>query len=142
MAAFQQKLGFYSCTVSSFEQYTLARFLEQGYFEKHLNRMRKFYKTRRDKVLCAIESSPIAEKLTDLEEDAGLHFLVRVDTPLSDETLTRRCREVGIRIRALSSYYHDQKQDRHCLVINYSGVSDTQLQLLEQILRAIYQEAT
>lgn len=33
MAAFQQKLGFYSCTVPSFEQYTLARFLSRGFFE-------------------------------------------------------------------------------------------------------------
>ena len=134
MTQFREKLGFYSCTVSSFEQYTLARFLEQGYFEKHLNRMRKFYKTRRDKVLCAIESSPIAEKLTVLEEDAGLHFLVRVDTPLSDETLTRRCREVGIRIRALSSYYHDTGRDTRCLVVNYSGLEDEKLEILPQLL--------
>ena len=34
MAAFQQKLGFYSCTVPSFEQYTLARFLSRGFLQK------------------------------------------------------------------------------------------------------------
>ena len=30
---YREKLGFYACTVSGFEQYTLAKFLEQGYFE-------------------------------------------------------------------------------------------------------------
>ena len=134
MAQFREKLGFYSCTVSSFEQYTLARFLEQGYFEKHLNRMRKFYKTRRDRVLSAIENSPIAQKLTVLEEDAGLHFLVRVDTALSDENLIRRCRDAGIRIRALNSYYHDAQEDTHCLVANYSGLDDEKLEILPQLL--------
>ena len=37
---FYRRLSFYSCTVSTFEQYTLARFISEGYFEKHINRMR------------------------------------------------------------------------------------------------------
>ena len=49
MARFREELGFYSCTVSSFEQHTLARFLSRGHFEKHINRMRKFYRNRRKK---------------------------------------------------------------------------------------------
>ena len=36
---FQEKLGFLSCTVPNFEQYALAHFIDEGYFEKHLNRM-------------------------------------------------------------------------------------------------------
>ena len=142
MAHFRQKLGFYSCTVPSFEQYTLERFLREGHFEKHINRMRKAYKTRRNRVLEVLRSCPLGDKFTVLEQDAGLHFLLQVDTDLSDAELVKRCLQNGIRVQSLSSYYHDQKQDRHCLVINYSGVGDAQLQLLEQILRAIYQEAT
>ena len=40
---YYRRLSFYSCTVSNFEQLTLARFLAGGYFEKHLNRMRLSY---------------------------------------------------------------------------------------------------
>ena len=36
MEEFRRRLGFYACTVPSFEQYTLARFLSRGYFEKVL----------------------------------------------------------------------------------------------------------
>ena len=43
---FYDELGFYSCPVSNFEQYTLARFIEDGYFEKHINRARKHYHDR------------------------------------------------------------------------------------------------
>ena len=39
---FYKKLSFYSCTVSNFEQYTLARFMESGSFEKHINRLRNY----------------------------------------------------------------------------------------------------
>lgn len=38
---FQEKLGFYSCTVPIFEQYVLAQLLESGDFERHLNRVRR-----------------------------------------------------------------------------------------------------
>ena len=50
---FEEKLGFYSCTVSNFEQYTLARFIQDGYFEKHINRMRNSYRKRREALLKA-----------------------------------------------------------------------------------------
>jgi len=139
MARFRQTLGFYSCTVPSFEQYTLARFLSRGYFEKHLNRLRKFYKSRRNRVLDAIAACPLADRLTILEHNAGLHFLVRVDTTLSDRALTERCRQAGLQLRSLGSYYHDPgpKDDTHCLVVNYSGLTDSQLARLEEILSGL-----
>ena len=137
MALFQEKLGFYSCTVPSFEQYTLARFLSEGYFEKHINRMRKFYKTQRNRVLAAIAASPLSQSLTVLEENAGLHFLLQVNTALSDEELIRRCKNAGIRIRSLSSYYHDlaPAQDSHCLIVNYSGLDEASMTALEKALQ-------
>lgn len=137
MARFREQLGFYSCTVSSFEQYTLARFLGEGYFEKHLSRMRRFYKARRDRVLQAIRESGIADRLTIREENAGLHFVVKVETDLTEEDLVRICGEHGVRIRTLSSYYHGAvpEKDRKCLLVNYSGLSQTQLETLENILK-------
>ena len=133
MEQFQKVLGFYSCTVPSFEQYTLARFLSRGYFEKHINRMRKFYKKRRNALVSLLENCSFSQKLTILEQDAGLHFLLKVDTALPDSDLTRELLGVGIRVKALSEYYHDQRRDRHCLVVNYSGVKE---EALEQALTA------
>lgn len=38
---FEQKLGFYSCTVPVFEQYVLAELIDSGEFERHINRVRR-----------------------------------------------------------------------------------------------------
>lgn len=140
MREFQKRLGFYSCTVPSFAQYTLARFLDGGYFEKHLNRMRKFYKARRNRVLSIIENSVLRGKLTILEENAGLHFLVKVDTTLTDSQLVASCKNAGIKIRALSDYSHrrDGVQNSRCLVVNYSGLTENQLAKLEEILNSCH----
>ena len=139
MERFRRQLGFYSCTVPSFEQYTLERFLTRGHFEKHINRMRKFYKNRRNLLVELLKSSPIFEKIAILEQDAGLHFLIRVDTAEPDEALTARFAAAGIRIRALSEYYHGPvpASERHCLVVNYDRLSDEDLQQLAQRLAGL-----
>jgi len=41
IAAFNEKLGFYSCTVPTFEQYVLTELLISGDFERHINRVRR-----------------------------------------------------------------------------------------------------
>ena len=39
--SFYEKMGFYSCTVPVFEQYVLAEFINNGDFERHINRVRR-----------------------------------------------------------------------------------------------------
>ena len=137
MQRFREKLGFYSCTVSGFEQHTLARFINQGHFEKHINRMRKFYRLRRNRLVQILEHCAWADRLTIEEADAGLHFLVRVDTEWSDEALERFCLQRGVLVRCLSGYYFDTPPEdrRHRIVVNYSGLQEEDLDRLEEILR-------
>ncbi|MBE6933802.1 MAG: PLP-dependent aminotransferase family protein [Ruminococcaceae bacterium] len=132
---YQKKLSFYSGTVPSFEQYTLARFLNLGYFDKHINRMRRFYKARRNQVVAALQSCPWREKLTILEQDAGLHFLVQVDTALPDEQLAELWAQQGIRVQPLSGFYHGSVPAtvRGKLVINYSGLNEKELSRFQKL---------
>lgn len=136
MEKFRRELGFYGCTVPSFEQYTLARFLSGGHFEKHINRMRRYYQKQRNQVIAALSTCAAAEKLTILEQNAGLHFLLRVDTKWTDRQLADWLHSIGIRVQPLSSFYHDRAPgDLHELVINYSGLDGTHLQEAQQRLR-------
>ena len=136
MARFTRDLGFYSGTVPSFEQYTLARFLSRGYFEKHINRMRKAYRLLRNRVIGVLERCPYADRLTIREQDAGLHFLLKAAVGLPDGALKARCRQAGIRVDMLSDYYVTPvpEEDRQCLVVNYAGLTAQALDALERIL--------
>ena len=120
---FYEKLGFYSCTVSNFEQYTLARFISEGYFEKHINRMRNYYRNQRDILLESIRKSPLAGKIKIKEENSGLHFLMELQTEMPDDLLEEKAGRMGLRISCLSAYYHQPEQAKqHVLVLNYSGI--------------------
>ncbi|MCI7573514.1 MAG: PLP-dependent aminotransferase family protein [Clostridiales bacterium] len=134
MKRFQETLGFYSCTVASFEQYTLARFLSEGYFEKHINRMRKFYRLRRAKLTGMLAGLP---GIRVLEQDAGLHFLVELDTALPDTALVQALSQRGVRAEALSSFYHTKQEDLHRLVVDYSGLEESAFQKAVEVLRQL-----
>ena len=41
VAEFDSRLGFYSCTVPAFEQYVIARLIQNGDFERHINKVRR-----------------------------------------------------------------------------------------------------
>ena len=79
----------------------------------------------------------MAEKLTILEENAGLHFLIRVNTPMTDRELTDYCHNRGLRIHAISYYYQESRTDTRLLVVNYSGLTEEQLTQLEEILQQL-----
>ncbi len=151
---YREKLGFYSCTVSNFEQYTLAAFIREGHYEKHINRMRNSYRRKRNALLEAIEKSPLADLVTISEEDAGLHFLMKVNTERTDEEIIESAVRHGLRLTSLSYYYHNEelasglstikkadqttekdkrkmmaagenrRQPEHTFVINYSNIEE------------------
>ena len=120
---FYEHMSFYSCTVSNFEQYTLADFIKDGYFEKHINRMRIFYARKREEVLDCIKKSALNKRCTIIEKDSGLHFLIRLKTDLPDQTFLEILKEMKIHLASLSEYYRDPKKaPEHTFIINYSNL--------------------
>ena len=136
---FYETLGFYSGTVSCLEQMTLARFLSEGYFEKHINRMRNHYRTVRDKLLGEISRSPLAGRVRISEENAGLHFLMEVDTNRSDQEIVQAAEGEDLRISFVSQYYFDTANCRpHVLVMNYSGLEEDRIpEAVDRLCRAV-----
>lgn len=139
---FKSSLGFYSCTVSNFEQYTLAHFIEEGYLDKHINRMRNHYRDIRNELISRLINSPIKDKLHIYEEDSGLHFLLKYDTSDSDEELKKRAYNKGLRISFLSDYIihnsYDKTNYEHIAIVNYSGITHEDIAKTAQLLVDIY----
>lgn len=119
---FRDRLGFYACTVSSFEQLALARFLRESYFEKHLSRMRNRYRAQKDLILQRLRESPIAPHIAIHMANEGLHFLLEVRGELEDSDLIQSARARGVRLSCLSQYYREGRPAGHVIVVNYAGL--------------------
>lgn len=102
---YRRRLLFYSSTVPSFEQHTLALFMERGHFERHIARARTRYRTRKAQLLSAAEEAGLLRHGRVLGADAGLHFLLQLDDPRSEEELTALAVQAGVGVYPLSRYY-------------------------------------
>jgi len=148
VAPFHEKLGFYSCTVSNFEQYTLARFLADGHFERHIHRMRTLYRRRRETILSLLKHAPFARQLDLMERGSGLHFLVRFRAAGTTETIREKLAAAGVRMKALADCYvaADEKNTpgiqekmQGVFVLDYSSVGEEEMrEAVERIGQAIY----
>ncbi len=136
---FYKRLGFYACTVSNLEQYTLARFISAGHFEKHINRMRNRYKLKRDLILEEMERGGLLRVAEIQEEDAGLHFLLRVRTDAASEEIVRQAQQNGVRVTSLSDYYREAPlQAASAFVISYSEIPDSKIpEAVARLTRAV-----
>ena len=135
VGAYREKLGFYSCTVPAIEQYTLAAFLEEGRFDAHISRMRTSYRSQRDAILRTIRSSPLGGRCRVLREEAGLHFLLELDTGREDGELARLAAERGVRLSFLTDFQRAEgRAEPHTLIVSYPGLDPEQLSRgLEQV---------
>lgn len=119
---YEEGLSFYSGTVPSMEQYALARFISEGYFERHINHMRNYFKSQRGSLFEAVKESPLGGISHIYENSSGTYFLLELDTKLADKELVTRIREKDINVACTSEYMAQPHGDTHTLVINYCGV--------------------
>ncbi len=119
----REKLGFYACSVPAFEQYTLARFISEGYFERHINRARKRFKRvseLSDRLITGFGNVKISE------ENAGLHFTVKLTENVSE--IVEKCAKCGIKVTPLKSYYASGTACESALfLVNYAGADEEKL---------------
>lgn len=76
---FHEQLGFYSCTVGAIDQLALARFIESGEYERHVNRLRNRHRRVQDALISGLRASSVGDMLRFVHVGAGLHFLMEVD---------------------------------------------------------------
>ncbi|MCQ2520800.1 MAG: PLP-dependent aminotransferase family protein [Lachnospiraceae bacterium] len=132
---YYKKLYFYSCPVPSIVQLTVAKFIGEGYFEKHINRLRTFYRKQRDILLQEIQDSKMSSLVKIREADAGLHFLLALSISCTDDEFVGAMERQGIRLRAVSEYYQNRESmSTHTFVINYSSLTEEQIKVAVQIM--------
>lgn len=119
----EERLGFYSCPVPVFEQHTLARFISEGYFERHISRTKKRFRRIRELVLGMMERFG---GVTVSEENAGLHFTASVSG--GAEEFISACTECGLKITEMSDYYTPRDgSGKGLYVVNYAGAKENRL---------------
>lgn len=125
--------------VPLFEQKTLAAMLNGGYFERHIQRLRNYYRGVRQSVLNKLGA--LGDRCEVRDTGSGLHLTVKF-FGLSDEDIRARAEALNVRVKCLSDYLIADEGTwrgaagaqsvnadyRGCAVVNYSGVTPESLE--------------
>lgn len=129
LSKFTQKLMFFSSTVSRFEQMTLQMFIEDGYYERHLHKIRKIYQLRKQALIKALAQLPSTLNIKIEGEDAGLHLLVKIHNRMSEAQLVDAAKAVGVRVYGISAYHWDESSvpPQSTLLLGYASLAPEQI---------------
>ena len=124
LVRYRSQTSFYASTVSRIDQNILYQFLSQGYFERHLTRMRAIYKTKHDLLIELIE--PLKEQFEIRGEHAGIHILLTSKYNRSEQELISLAAEAGVKVYGLSSYFiHPEHNHRSAtVVLGYASLNE------------------
>ena len=116
MGIYQHMSSYHGCTVPTFEQYVLYKFMNGGFFERHINRMRNHYREKLELIRQLVSPYPWIKLHGD---EAGLHFLMEIMTGDTISHIKTKLEKYKIHAVMIE----DQQIFNHpCLLIGYSGI--------------------
>lgn len=118
---------YHRCTVPSFEQYILYKFMHTGSFTRHLHRMMKIYKQKLDIILNIMRTEK-RFKISGYE--SGLHFILTFNAKTTEDDIIKDLKSNGLLVSGVKSYKNIQqkKSDEVNLVIGYAGIKISKLE--------------
>lgn len=106
------------------EQRTLALFIEEGHYARHLAAMRRLYR-KRYRQLREVLSAELHVSHRVLAGEGGMHLTVAIDG-IDDKAIVQQASAFQLAPAALSGYYLDTKQGQTGLVMGYGNTSASQ----------------
>ena len=127
LAVYREKCWFYTSTVSRIDQKILTRFLEEGHYERHLNRMRAIYRGKHDCLLEALQA--LSADFIISGEHAGIHILLTAKRGQSEEELITQAARAGVTVYPFSSYdiSGSRQEAASTVILGYANVSPEQI---------------
>ena len=101
---FSVELGFYSNTVSPLDQLALARFIEEGHYERHVNRLRTHARRSQDALVETLRKGPLANRLRFEGLGGGLHFVMALEDERSEHELADLTRKSGVGLSPMGPF--------------------------------------
>lgn len=122
---YKEHCSFYSCTVSRIDQRILNEFIRDGYFERHLNKMRKHYRSKHDVLLECLK--PFEEQFEISGEHAGLHLLLTAKQNTPEEYYIETAAEHKVKVYGLSDSMVAKTDGKATILLGFGGLCEDEI---------------
>lgn len=132
----------YADTRSAYlEQATLAMFISEGHYARHVRRVRKACAERQQTLMHAL-ALHLSDYVQIEANDSGIHVLAWLKAPYTEQQFLTICAEIGLGVQALSRYYQQQPQAqvqrRQGILFGFAAHTPTEIdQAIQQLAEAL-----
>jgi len=136
---YNQKCRFFASTVSRIDQTVVNSFIQEGYYERHLNKMRSLYKNRHDILMNELKA--FENSFTIAGDNAGLHILLTAKFKTSEQDLIDSANSAGIKVYPLSNHFisNDPAQPSgSTVIIGYANINNESITQGMRLLKRIW----
>nr|WP_307327283.1 PLP-dependent aminotransferase family protein [Evansella vedderi] len=110
---------------SSLEQLVLARFIEEGFLDRHVRQMKKIYKKRREALTASIRDHFPSAKI--LGQSAGMHLVVEFPGVVFSEEVKELLCETGVLVYPVEDYALTKGAHQHKIVLGYGSLTEKRI---------------
>lgn len=118
---------------SSIHQRMMARFMEHGYWDSHIRKMRTTYKRKMHNLVTCLQEA-FGEAIEIIGSQSGLYILIRIRGATKEDKLIQQALSHGVKVYPTSIYYVTNEQGT-ILKLGFSNLSIEQIQLGVQLLK-------
>lgn len=130
---YEENNRFIHSTVSKVDQMIVQRFIEEGYYERHLNKTRALYKNRHDVLI--EELKPLLTVCRISGENAGVHLLLHFQNGVTEEELITSAGREGIKVYGMSAYrIRKNLQEEATVLLGYANLTEEQIRSAAALL--------
>ena len=124
-------------TVSKVDQLIVQRFIEEGYYERHLNKSRALYKNRHDVLMEALK--PLEDICEISGEHAGVHILLTFENSWKEQELIEKAEKEDIRVYGLSDYrIREADNEKATILLGYANMKEEKIKEAVEILNRLW----
>ena len=110
--------------------------MEEGHFERHLNRMRKTYRMKHDEMLQLLK--PFRKKFFIQGENAGTYLALISKEGRTEAQLIELAKNVGVKVYGMSQHLGIQGEEYHGILLGFGGLGMEEMKEGLELLSGVY----
>ncbi len=122
----------------SLEQLILARFIKEGHLERHISKMKKIYRRRRDFLINALKSA-FSNKVNVFGDSTGLHLIVEFKEQQFSKELLEEIEQFGVKIYLVEDHAIEKGKHSNQIILGYGHLNNEEIEEgINKLQQAIY----
>lgn len=131
---YQKQFAYFESTTSLLSQFAMAKFMEEGEWNRHIKRMRLVYKRKMQHLVSELRNH-FKHTISIIGEQSGLYVLVKVHVERSEEWLIQQASMQGVKVYPTSLFFIKNKSDKPMVKLGFNNLTPDEIQMGVELLK-------